>query len=63
MDYKADLDEAMRLKITYLKNTYKTYALLWEKCAKAIKNKISSRLDYYSSIYNNPIALLILIKE
>jgi len=36
--------------------------LLWERCYKAMKNKIEERLDYIK-IENNPITLLIAIKE
>ncbi len=40
----------------------KAYTLLWERCDKAMKNKIKARLDYIK-IKNNPIKLLIVIKE
>ena len=63
MEYKAELDEAMRRKRTYEDNTYKLCALLWERCAKAMQNKISSRLDHNSLVYNNKISLPRAIKE
>jgi hypothetical protein len=63
MEYKAELDEAMRRKRTYEDNMFKAYALLWERCAKAMQNKVASRSDYDSEVYNNPIALLQAIKE
>ena len=63
MEYTSELDEAMRRKRTYEDNMYKLYALLWERCAKAMQNKIASRSDYNSLVYNNPIALLRAIKE
>ena len=63
MEYKAKLDEAMRRKRMYGYNRLKVYDLLWEKCAKATQNKITSRLDYNSSVYNNPIVLLRAIKD
>jgi hypothetical protein len=63
MEYKAELDESMRRKRTYEDNTFKVYALLWERCAKAMQNKIASRSDYDSVVYNDPIALLRAIKE
>jgi hypothetical protein len=58
MEYKAELDESMRCKRTYEENTFKAYALLWERCAKAMQNKIVSRYNYDSVVYNDPIALL-----
>jgi hypothetical protein len=63
MEYKAELDEYMRRKQTYQDNTFKAYALLWERCAKAMQNKIASRSDYESVVYNDPISLLRAIKE
>ena len=63
MEYKAELDEAIRRKRTYENNTYKAYALLWERCNKAMQNKIASRSDYDTAVYNNPISLLRAIKE
>ena len=63
MDYKAELDEAIRRNKTYKYNMYKLYALFWEIFSKAMQNKIGSRLDYDSSVYNNPIALLQAIRQ
>jgi hypothetical protein len=63
MEYKAELDESMLRKRTYQDNTFKAYALLWERCAKAMQNKIASRSDYDSIVYNDPISLLRAIKE
>jgi hypothetical protein len=40
----------------------KAYALLWEGCAKAMKNKIEARSNF-KGIKNNPIKLLKAIKE
>jgi hypothetical protein len=48
---------------TYTNNTYKAYALLWERCEKAMQKKIASRSDYENEVYNNPIKLLKAIKE
>ena len=36
--------------------------MLWERCHKAMKNKIEARSDY-NRIKNNPITLLMAIKE
>jgi hypothetical protein len=63
MEYKAELDESMRHKRTYQDNIFKAYALLWERCAKAMQNKIASRSDYESVVHNDPISLLRAIKE
>jgi hypothetical protein len=63
MEYKAELDGSMRRKRTYQYNTFKAYALLWERFAKAMQNTIVSRSDYESVVYNDPISLLRAIKE
>ena len=41
----------------------KAYALFWGRCTKGMKNKIEARSDYKSSIDDNPIKLLMAIKE
>ena len=47
----------------YENNLYKAYALIWERCAKAMQHKIVSRTIFESTIYNDPIELLIAVKE
>lgn len=37
--------------------------MIWEGCAKAMQNKSLSRLDYESTIYNDPIGLLKAVTE
>jgi len=61
--YKMELDEAIKQKRTYKNNLFKSYALLWERCAKAMQNRLAARADFESDIYNDPIKLLIAIKE
>ena len=63
MEYKAELDEYMKRKRIYEDNLYKAYALIWERCAKAMQNKIEARNDYKRLIYNNPIELMKAIKQ
>ena len=53
----------MKQKQTYQENRFTLYTLLWERCAKAMQNKIASGLDYTSLVYNNPIELLREIKK
>jgi hypothetical protein len=36
LEYKADLDEFMRRRRAYNDNLFKAYALIWERCAKAM---------------------------
>ena len=63
MDYKAVIDETTRRTRALTGNRIKSYALLWEMCAKAMQNKILERSDYESDIYNDPIKLLQAIKQ
>ena len=62
IEFKSDYDTYRKRVDTYENNRTKAYALLWERCAKAMKNKIKARSDF-ESIKNNPIFLLRAIKE
>ncbi len=62
IEFKADCDTYSKQVQTYENNKTKAYALFWERCAKAMKNKIEARSDY-QKIKNDPIELLIAIKE
>lgn len=63
IEFKADYDSTYSKRVqTYENNKTKAYALLWERCAKAMKNKIEARSDY-GDIKNDPIRLLKAIKE
>ncbi len=57
MDYKAELDQAMKRKRACEDNTFKACALLWERCNKAMQHKIASRSDYDSIVFNDTISL------
>ena len=46
MEYKAELDEALKKKRMYNDNLFKAYSLIWERCAKEIQNKLLARSDY-----------------
>ncbi len=63
MECKAELDQAMKRKRAFEDNTFKAHAPLWERCNKAMQNKIASRSDCESSVFNDPVALLQAIKE
>jgi hypothetical protein len=63
LEYKANLDKFMRRKRSYDDNLFKAYALIWERCAKAMQNKIIARSNFENEIYNDPIKLLNAVKE
>ena len=63
IEFKAELEEYLMRKRTYEDNLFKAFALIWERCAKAMQNNILARKDYQNQIYNNPINLLKAIKE
>lgn len=60
--FNADYDAYSKQVQTYEKNKTKAYTLLWERGAKAMKNKFESRSDY-QQIKNDPFKLLKAIKE
>merc|ERR1712020_493450 len=62
LEYKAEYDDYMKRKHDYNDNYFKAYALLWERCNKAMKLRIQARKDYESEIYNKPIKLIKAIK-
>ena len=58
LEFKANLQEFIKRITTYEANMFKAYAFLWEKCTKGMQNKIASRKDFETRIYNHPINLL-----
>jgi hypothetical protein len=62
IEFQTDYDTSCKMFQTYDNNQIKAYALLWERCAKAMKNKIEARADF-DSIKNDPMRLLKAIKE
>ncbi|KAI2502242.1 hypothetical protein MHU86_12214 [Fragilaria crotonensis] len=62
IEFKSDYDTYRKRMQVYENNLTKAYALLWERCTKAMKNKIEARSDY-ELIRNDPIKLLKAIKE
>ena len=46
MEYKAELDEALKMKRLYNDNLFKAYALIWERCAMAMQNKLLAQSDF-----------------
>ncbi len=63
MEFKSDLDRYKGRIDAYIDNKFKSYALLWERCAKAMQNRINARADFDKDVYNDPIELLRAIKE
>ena len=63
LEYKVRLEQAMKRIDQYDQNLHKAYAFLWEKCNRAMQNKIAGRKEYDTEIYNNPIKLLTAIKQ
>jgi hypothetical protein len=63
VEFQADYDAYQKKLLAYENNKTKAYALLWERCTKAMKNKIESRTNFESKVENNPIELLKAIKE
>ena len=62
-EFSKEFDFFMQRRTIYEDNRIKAYALLWERCSKAMQNKIQSRKDFDSKIYTNPILLKKAIKN
>ena len=62
MEYKSDYEEYKRRVNVYDNNLIKAYAILWERSTKGIKQKIEARVEFASTIENDPIELLKAIK-
>ena len=63
MEWQNEYKDFSKRRTLYTTNQPKAYSLLWERCAKAMQNKLSSRTDFEPSLYNNPINTLKAIKE
>ena len=63
IEFKSDYDNYRKHQQTYYNNITKAYALFWDRCTKAMKNKIEARSDFKSKIVNNPFELIKAIKE
>ena len=59
--YKAEVDSWIRRKDTYRSNVGRAYALLYERCNKAMQTKLLSRKDF-TSMKGDPFKLLDAIK-
>eukprot|EP00978_Attheya_sp_CCMP212_P016785 scaffold44262_cov52-Attheya_sp.AAC.7 len=62
MEFNADYEEFRKRIRTYNNNLTKSYVLIWERCTKAMQNKIQLRMDL-DTIENDPIELLKAVKE
>lgn len=63
MIFKEELTRYANRAQQYEENLVKAYALIWERCSAAMKNKIANRTDFNENIYDDPINLLQAIKE
>ena len=45
MEFRADLDNFMKRRRMYENNLFKAYALIWERCAKAMQNKYQEQVS------------------
>jgi hypothetical protein len=63
IEFKEEFAAYMKRKQSYELNKTKAYAFLWEQCAKAMQNKIESNSKFESTIKDDPIELLMIIKQ
>eukprot|EP00978_Attheya_sp_CCMP212_P028789 scaffold100331_cov51-Attheya_sp.AAC.11 len=63
MEFRADYEQwCKRICMYEQDNWIKSYTLIWERCTKALQNKLQSRSDF-DSLKNDPIKLLKAVKE
>ena len=63
IEFKEDLSRYWKRVDDYEDNLTKAYALIWERCTKAMQNKIANTNEFDELIYDNPIELLKEIKQ
>ena len=63
IQFKAEYNEYHKRIRIYDNNKAAAYALIWERCARGMKDKIEARTEFQAKIYDNPIELLLAIKE
>ena len=63
IEFKAEFDAFTKRKQAMEMNIPKSYAFLWDQCAKSLQNKIEARADFLLDIKGNPINLLKAIKQ
>ena len=63
IEFKQELSTYTSRKRQYQENLIKAYALIRERCTDAMKIKIESRSDFTSKIKDNPIELLLAVKQ
>ena len=63
IEFKSDYDTYSKRKEVYTNNKTKSYALLWERCTKGMKNKIEAITDFEPRIKTDPIELLKSIRQ
>ena len=63
IEFKEDYGAFTKRKQSYELNMTKAYAFLWEQCAKGMQSKIEAGETFISKVKNNPLELLIIIKQ
>ena len=63
IEFKQELSRYSSRKQQYSENLLKAYALIRERCTEAMKVKIESRQDFESKILDDPIELLLAVKQ
>ena len=63
MQFQEDYKEYKHRCVIYTQNLHKAHGLIWERCAKGMKNKLEARTDFPGEVSEQPIALLKAIKE
>jgi hypothetical protein len=63
IEFKQELSQYSSRKRQFEENLVKAYALIWERCTEAMKVKIETRQDFDLKILDDPIELMMAIKQ
>ena len=62
MMYQAKVNDYIKRSNLFTQNLWKSYAVIWEYCSKQLQNTIKTRVDFKTTIQDEPIELLKTIK-
>ena len=62
-EYKLEMQSYMKRRDNYNDNKVKAYGLLFGQCSKSMQNKILERDNFDTTIEDNPIELIKVIKQ
>ena len=62
MEFEAKLDMNLKRENSYEEILNEAFAEIWERCSIGVKDKLESRSDFESNVFNDPTNFLETIK-